>query len=69
MDEKVKFTEEQKNFIKQKMGVSDITDVRLIFEVNSIKTISVVETYSAKSAKYSYALCSCGDGNWSWLCC
>lgn len=69
MDEKFKFTEEQKNFIKQKMGVSDITDVRLIFEVDSIKTISVLDTYSEKSAKYSYALCSCGDGSWSWLCC
>lgn len=69
MDDKFQLTEEQKNFIKQKMGVSDINDVRLVFEVDSVNTISITENYTEKSARYSYMMCPCGDGTWSWLCC
>ena len=69
MEEKFQLSEEQENLIKEKMGVSDITKIRIIFEVDSLNTEGVSEIYTNKSTKLSVTLCPCEDGTWSWLCC
>lgn len=69
MNDKFELTEEQKNFIMEKMGVSDINAVRLVFEVDSHHTESITKDYTEKSSTFRMKMCSCGDGTWSWLCC
>ncbi|MCW5515287.1 hypothetical protein [Muriicola sp. Z0-33] len=69
MSEKFEFTAAQQNFLKKKLGIDDMSNVRLIFEVDSINTQGITEDYTNKSAKLSFMMCPCPDGGWSWLCC
>lgn len=69
MNDNFQFTVEQENFIKEKMGVSDINKITLIFEVDSVNTEGVTTSFTNDSTKLLIRLCPCGDGNFSWLCC
>lgn len=69
MDEKFEFSQNQQEFLKEKMGIDDLSKVKLIFEVDSANTESIAEAFTNKSAKFSFMMCPCPGGGFSWLCC
>ncbi|NJB69897.1 hypothetical protein GGR42_000359 [Saonia flava] len=69
MNEKFELSDEQQEFLKNKMGILDLSKVRLIFEVDSVDTEGISEDFTNKSSRLSFMMCPCPDGGWSWLCC